>query len=245
MAGNGFFKDPNLIPIQEKVLARERLTFEDGLALYRSTDLLSVGYLANIVRERRHGNKAYYIINQHINYSNICINGCKFCAFGKEAGDPQAYEMSLEEIFGKVEERLADPITEIHIVGGLHPELPFSYYLEMLRGIKNLRPDGAFAGVYGRGDLSSGRDCRFERGRDFVGPAGSRPGLTARRGSRSFQPPHPPESLCQKAFPGGLAAGLPDRPPAGLEHQCHHALRASGDPGRTGEPSDQAAGGPG
>ena len=90
MAGNGFFKDPNLIPLQEKVLAQERLTFDEGLALYRSTDLLGVGYLANIVRERRHGNKAYYIINQHINYSNICINGCKFCAFGKEAGDPQA-----------------------------------------------------------------------------------------------------------------------------------------------------------
>jgi aminodeoxyfutalosine synthase len=140
MGGNGFFKDANLNAIEEKVSAQERLTFEDGLALYRSPDLLGVGYLANLVRERRHGNKAYYIINQHINYSNICINRCKFCAFGKEAGDPLAYEMSLEEICAKVKERLTDPITEIHIVGGLHPDLPFSYYLEMLQGIKALRP---------------------------------------------------------------------------------------------------------
>lgn len=140
MNGNGFFKDPALIPLHDKVLAQERLTFDDGLALYRSPDLLGVGYLANLVRERWHGNKAYYIINQHLNYSNICLNGCKFCAFGKEAGDPLAYEMSLEEIFAKVTERLAEPISEIHIVGGLHPDLPFSYYLEMLRGIKALRP---------------------------------------------------------------------------------------------------------
>ncbi|AEB09267.1 aminofutalosine synthase MqnE [Desulfobacca acetoxidans] len=140
MGGNGFFKDPNLIPIHEKVLAQKRLTFEDGLDLYRSTDLLGVGYLANIARERQHGNKAYYIINQHINYSNVCINGCKFCAFGKRAGDPLAYEMSLDDIMAKVDERLSEPVTEIHIVGGLHPNLPFSYYLDMLRNIKTRRP---------------------------------------------------------------------------------------------------------
>lgn len=140
MGSNGFFKDPALIPLFDKVMAQERLDFEDGLSLYRSTDLLGVGYLANIVRERHHGNKAYYIINQHLNYSNVCINGCKFCAFGKEAGHPLAYEMSQEEILAKIRERLDEPVTEIHIVGGLHPDLPFSYYLDMLRGIKALRP---------------------------------------------------------------------------------------------------------
>ena len=140
MASNGFFKDPQLLPIRDKVLAQERLNFADGLTLYRSADLLGVGYLANLVRERLHGNRAYYIVNQHINYSNICVNGCKFCAFGKEAGDPLAYQMSLEDICAKVEERLAEPISEIHIVGGLHPDLPFTYYLDMLRSIKALRP---------------------------------------------------------------------------------------------------------
>lgn len=141
MAGlTGYFTDPALGPIYEKVLAQERLTREDGLTLYRTPDLLGVGYLADLVRRRLHGNKAYYIYNQHINYSNICVNGCRFCAFGKKAGEPGAYEMTLEDILAKVRERLHEPITEIHIVGGLHPELPFSYYLEMLRGIKALRP---------------------------------------------------------------------------------------------------------
>lgn len=137
---NGYFVDQKLVPVYEKVIVQERLSREDGLTLYRSTDLLGVGYLADLVRRRRHGNKAYYIYNQHINYSNICINGCKFCAFGKKAGDPDAYEMTLEDILAKIEERLHEPISEIHIVGGLHPDLPLSYYLEMLKGIKALRP---------------------------------------------------------------------------------------------------------
>jgi aminodeoxyfutalosine synthase len=136
----GYLSDAGLLPIYDKVAAGERLDAADGLTLYRSPDLLGVGFLANLVRRRLHGNRAYYIYNQHLNYSNICINGCRFCAFGKEKGHPQAYEMSLAEVFAKVEERLAEPITEIHIVGGLHPDLPFSYYLEMLAGIKRLRP---------------------------------------------------------------------------------------------------------
>ncbi|MBM4284721.1 MAG: aminofutalosine synthase MqnE [Deltaproteobacteria bacterium] len=141
MARLDFCTDPRLLPIHDKVLAEERLSFEDGCTLYDTTDLLGLGYLANLVRERRHGHRAYYIYNQHLNYSNVCVNGCRFCAFGKEAGDPLAYEMTLEQVFQKIRERLAEPITEIHIVGGLHPTLPFAYYLDMLRGIKALRPE--------------------------------------------------------------------------------------------------------
>src|SRR5512140_112160 len=135
------FQDPGLKGIYDKVAAGARLSREDGLALFQSADLLGVGALAQMVRERLHGRKAFYIYNQHINYSNICINGCKFCAFSRKAGEPGAYEMSLEEILGKVEERAHEPITEVHIVGGCHPDLPFSFYLEMLRGIKQLRPE--------------------------------------------------------------------------------------------------------
>ena len=134
-------QDPALQPIYDKVAAGERLSREDGCTLFESPDLLGVGRLAQMVRERLHGNKAYYIYNQHINYSNICVNGCKFCAFGRKAGEPGAYEMSLPEIFVKVEERAHEPITEIHIVGGCHPDLPFTYYLDMLRGIKARRPE--------------------------------------------------------------------------------------------------------
>ena len=113
---------------------------KDGLALYETYDLLGLGMLANHVREKKNGNRAYYIINQHINYSNICRNRCRFCAFGKDADDPRAYQMSLDDIEAKVRERLEDPISEIHIVGGIHPDLPFSYYREMLERIKALRP---------------------------------------------------------------------------------------------------------
>jgi aminodeoxyfutalosine synthase len=134
-------QDPALQPLYEKVAAGQRLSREDGCTLFGSFDLLGVGRLAQMVRERLHGNKAYYIYNQHINYSNICVNGCKFCAFGRKAGDAGAYEMSLPEVFVKVEERLHEPITEIHIVGGCHPDLPFAYYLDMLKGIKARRPE--------------------------------------------------------------------------------------------------------
>lgn len=134
-------KAAGLGDILAKVKDGERLSIDDGRRLFESPDLLAVGYLANIVRERVNGRKAYFIYNQHINYSNICINLCKFCAFGKDKSSPLAYEMSVEEVAGKVRERLDEPITEVHIVGGLHPDLPYFYYLDLLRAIKEVRPE--------------------------------------------------------------------------------------------------------
>ena len=130
-----------LADIYEKVESGERLSLEDGERLYATSDLIALGYLANLVRERKNGNQAFFIYNQHINYSNVCTNLCKFCAFGKEKGHAQAYEMSVDDIRNKVRERLDEPITEIHMVGGIHPDLPFSYYTDALRAIKEVRPD--------------------------------------------------------------------------------------------------------
>lgn len=127
--------------ILEKVKSGDRLSLEDGVRLYQSPDIMAVGYLANIVRERINKDNAYFIYNQHINYSNICTNLCKFCAFGKDKESDLAYEMSIEEIGKKVRERLQEPITEIHMVGGIHPDLPYSYYIDALRAIKSVRPD--------------------------------------------------------------------------------------------------------
>ena len=127
--------------ILEKVQDGERISVEDGIRLFQSPDLLAVGYLANIVRERKNANNAYFIYNQHINYSNICTNLCKFCAFGKDKDSDLAYEMTVEEVKQKVRERLFEPITEIHMVGGIHPDLPYSYYTDLLRAIKEERPD--------------------------------------------------------------------------------------------------------
>ena len=134
-------RQTGLDDIYEKIMACERLSREDGLRLFSTENLPLLGYLANIVREKKNGNRAYYIYNQHINYSNICINLCKFCAFGKDKGARNAYEMTLEDIENEVRARLQEPISEIHIVGGCHPELPYEFYLEMLRRIKAIRPE--------------------------------------------------------------------------------------------------------
>lgn len=138
---NTILKQAGLQEIYEKVESGERLSAEDAERLYASRFLPLVGWLANKVRERLNGKKAWYIYNQHINYSNICTSLCKFCAFGKEKGTPLAYEMSIDEIVNRIRERKNEPITEVHIVGGLHPDLPYDYYLEMLRAIKRERPD--------------------------------------------------------------------------------------------------------
>ena len=138
---DAYIEQAGLGQILAKVRNNERLTLADGCALYRHPNILALGYLANIVRERKNGNQAFFIYNQHVNYSNICVNLCKFCAFGREKGHALAYEMTLEEVMNKVRQRLDEPITEVHVVGGLHPELPFSYYLDLLRGIKAIRPD--------------------------------------------------------------------------------------------------------
>ena len=136
-----FVQQAGLGDILEKVEAGERLNLQDGLALYNSKEILALGYMANLVRNRMNGDKAYFIYNQHINYSNICTNLCKFCAFGKNKSSDLAYEMDLAQVKEKVRARLDEPITEIHMVGGIHPDLPFEYYLELLRGIKEVRPD--------------------------------------------------------------------------------------------------------
>lgn len=138
---NTYIQNAGLGNILEKVVAGERLNLADGLQLYQSPDILAVGYLANMVRNRQNGDNTYFIFNQHINYSNICVNLCKFCAFGRDRDSELAFEMSVEEVKEKVRARLAEPISEIHMVGGIHPDLPFDYYLELLRGIKEVRPE--------------------------------------------------------------------------------------------------------
>lgn len=133
--------DPHLLPVAEMVRAGQRLSFEEGVTLFRSRDLLGVGYLANIVQDRMNGNRTYFICNRHVNYTNICINRCRFCAFGKEAGAPGAYTMDIEEVLARAAQPLETRVREFHIVGGAHPELPFSYYLEMLRSLRDRFPD--------------------------------------------------------------------------------------------------------
>ena len=137
------YDSKGLADIYQKVQENERLSLDDGERILACDDLLAVGSLAHKVRTRLHGKRTYYVINQHINYSNICINGCLFCAFGQRPGSPEGFFLSTEQILAKIQENLHKPITEIHIVGGCHPELPLSYFEDMLRRIKRLRPNAA------------------------------------------------------------------------------------------------------
>ena len=132
--------DSRLRPIAAKVLAAERLNTDDGIALYRSPDLLAVGWLANYVREKRHGNVTYYNVNRHINPTNVCVAHCRLCAFGRDPDAPGAYTFALEEIYQRAEKGVREGATEFHIVGGLHPDLTFEHYLEMVRGLKKRCP---------------------------------------------------------------------------------------------------------
>jgi aminodeoxyfutalosine synthase len=132
--------DSALWPVAEKVQAGERLNFDDGVALYRSGDILAVGWLANLVRERLHGDIAYFNVNRHINPTNVCVASCRLCAFGRKKGEAGTYTMALEEAWATAGEGITEAVTEFHIVGGLHPDLPFEYFLDLVKGLKERFP---------------------------------------------------------------------------------------------------------
>ena len=132
--------DARLKPVAEKVMGGERLDAADGLTLYESNDLLAVGWLANHVREKRHGDICYFNVNRHINPTNVCVAHCRLCAFGRSADAPGAYTFAIDEILQRASEGVAEGATEFHIVGGLHPDLPYEYYLDLIRGLKQRFP---------------------------------------------------------------------------------------------------------
>ncbi|HEV2805795.1 MAG TPA: aminofutalosine synthase MqnE [Chthoniobacterales bacterium] len=131
----------DLRAIAEKVEGQQRLSEADAAQLYRSTDLNALGVMASAVRQRKNGNVATYILNRYINYSNLCILSCQFCAFAAKKRDAHAFERSIDDIAAAVEESLASGITEVHMVGGLHPTLKKDWYLELLRRLRALDPN--------------------------------------------------------------------------------------------------------
>ncbi|MEK7196177.1 MAG: radical SAM protein, partial [Nitrospirota bacterium] len=151
---------PSCNRIKNKVLSGKRLSKEDAIKLFETDDIFTLGKLASYVAKKKNGNKAYFIRNIHVNPTNICVNRCKFCAFSRSKGEAGAYEMTIDEIISKIrtqktEHRMQPKITppnpplgkeghggvsEVHIVGGLHPDWPFEYYLEMISRIKKSFP---------------------------------------------------------------------------------------------------------
>ncbi|HYV30416.1 MAG TPA: radical SAM protein, partial [Candidatus Binatia bacterium] len=126
--------------LYDKVAAGRRISDEEALRLFESKDLNAVGAIADLVRQRKVGNRASYIVNRYVNYSNYCILSCQFCAFARKKRDADGFQHTVEEIVQKAREALQLGVTEMHIVGGLHPSLPFSYYTDMLRALKQLDP---------------------------------------------------------------------------------------------------------
>jgi aminodeoxyfutalosine synthase len=148
---NFFIQRSELRDIYDKVVAGERISEADALRLFESKDVNMVGAIADFVRQRKVGNRASYIINCYINYSNYCILSCQFCSFARKKRDADGFQFSVDEIVAKAREALKLGITELHIVGGLHPSLPFSYYTDMLKALSALNTDG-------RADLPVSRD---------------------------------------------------------------------------------------
>jgi aminodeoxyfutalosine synthase len=130
----------SLQEIESKVISGERLNREEGITLFKSPDLLKIGHLARLVKEQKTGNYTFFNVNRHINLTNICVSRCKFCAFSRDKDEPGAYAMTVEEVLEKALEAVPLGITELHIVSGLHPDLPFSYYLEVIETLKKALP---------------------------------------------------------------------------------------------------------
>ena len=153
-----------LLDLADKLDADVRLTLNDGIRLFECPDLLTVGWLANREREKRHAGHTYYNNNLRLEATNVCVASCLFCAFARlKPGDAGAYTMSLEQAWDKLRQRRHQSLTEVHVVNGLHPDLPFEFYVELLQGFKRIRPDvhlkcftaveiAFFADLYGRTD---------------------------------------------------------------------------------------------
>ena len=140
MNETGSLAGPDLASIEAKVIAGERLSFEDGVRLFQTRDLLGLGRLANHVREQRHGNLAFYNVNRYLNPTNLCWVDCALCAWAKKVNEPGGYEMAIGEVVEEAGKGYSEAVTEFHIVGGLHPTWPFEYYTGLLRALKEKFP---------------------------------------------------------------------------------------------------------
>src|SRR5215467_9757274 len=133
-----FVQRSPLRDLYDKVAAGERINESEALRLFESKDLNALGAIADLACRRKVGNRASYILNRYINYSNYCILSCQFCSFARKKRDADGFQLTIPEMVGKAREALQLGITELHIVGGLHPSLPFSFYIEMLQALRSL-----------------------------------------------------------------------------------------------------------
>ncbi len=196
---NFLIQRSELRDIYEKVAANERISDADALRLFETKDLNALGAIADLVCQRKNGNRASYIINRYINYSNYCILSCQFCAFAKKKRDADGFQFTVEEIVQKAREALALGITELHIVGGLHPSLPFSYYIDMLKALSALNNDSSLS------------------------PREERVGRESERGEAHASPPQPSPPFGEEREKSCGAHGV-TRPTRKLQLKCFTAI---------------------
>ncbi|HXS68634.1 MAG TPA: radical SAM protein, partial [Candidatus Polarisedimenticolia bacterium] len=154
---NFFVQRSELRDLYDKVAAGERISEADALRLFESKDINAIGAIADLVRQKKVGNRASYIVNCYVNYSNYCILSCQFCSFARKKRDADGFELTTPQIVEKARAALKIGVTELHIVGGLHPSLPFSYYTDMLKALKNLEgPTLGTAAISAVGPRSAG-----------------------------------------------------------------------------------------
>src|SRR5438093_8438448 len=162
-AMNFFLQRSDLRDLYDKAVAGERISDPDALRLFQSKDLNAVGAIADFANQRKNGRRATYIINRYINYSNYCILSCQFCSFARKKRDRDGFELTVEEIVQKAREALALGVTELHIVGGLHPSLPFGYYTDMLRALRALNAEAGSSRCDDRSSGTGVSPVRLER----------------------------------------------------------------------------------
>src|SRR3989442_4450 len=172
-------QDPALHAIAEKIERAERLTRQDGLALFTSSDLLTIGRLADQANGAKNGDRVYFAANQHINPTNVCVlrNTCVFCSFARMPQEQGNYTRSLDEVFAEADAAHDNPTREFHIVGGLHPKLRLSYYLDMFRGLKQRHPGVHIKALTA---VEVAHLARVERSEEHTSELQSRPHLVCR-----------------------------------------------------------------
>ena len=240
-------RDPQLRPIAEKVTKGERLTPDEGVALYATTDLLGLGLLADFANRRRNGDRVFFSANQHINPTNVCIlrNTCVFCSFARMPKEDGSYTRSLEEVYHEAEQARGMPTREFHIVGGLHPKLRLSYYTDMIRGLKERHPDVHIKALTAVEIAHLARIEKILRAGRAARAEGGRAHQPARRRRRSVQHRGAGHDRRAEADRRGMAPGAPGGARAGNPDQLHHALRPRGDGGRPHRPPLPAPRAPG
>ena len=232
--------------VWRKVEAGDRLSVDDATALLSSDDILALGAMADFARARIAGDEVYFISNRHINHTNVCRNRCLFCAFSHDEGDADAYTLSVDEVVEKARETLAvGGISEIHIVGGEHPDLPFDYYLDMMRALRELAPDVHIQA------FTASEIGHFARISDQTVPEvlqqlkdaglGSLPG----GGRRGVQRPRARHDLRAQDQRPDVARRAPRRARGRHGVQRDHALRARGEAGGARGPHGPPARAPG